>query len=584
MSLRKAVLLLATLLLVGAVANAQVPPSIQCVANAGVPPLIRAEGLAELVGDLVLNCNGGTPTAPGQPVPKVTIRVFLNTNVTSHIMKVDGAINWSEAVLAIDDPAPANQNVCGPNDSEWDSATKTCNLTGVGGSGIPYSSGTVPNVYQGRYISPNILEWVGVPIDPPGTFGTRVIRITNVRVNANQLGVSGSLIPTQVVMYISTNPFQLLPVNNPQQVVAWVQQGLDFEATSMNFFVCEAEGSDSGCGDVEAKFKERFATAFKVKEDDENAGNQDGYTGQPVFGFAYNTESGWYNPASSVQNDLQDNVTGVVGWASQGTRLRLVFSNVPSGVDIYVRQIQCEGLAAQLVGTTGDGWTKVTISGGAGEAIWEVTGHAPYSSDIVGIGIDIRYSAGGPALGTAMVTGSYAPLSSWTTARTDNLQPRFVDMGIAPVKLFSIVACSTTLLYPFVTNQAGFDTGLVIANTSKDPFGTPTQQGACTLYYYGFTTGGGPAPAPVTTPVIPAGQQAVWTLSSGGAVMPSGGAIPAAPGFQGYIIARCDFQYAHGYAFISDLGAQKLAQGYLALVMSKPSLWRSGDYSEAFDQ
>jgi hypothetical protein len=36
------------------------------------------------------------------------------------------------------------------------------------------------------------------------------------------------------------------------------------------------------------------------------------------------------------------------------------------------------------------------------------------------------------------------------------------------------------------------------------------------------------------------------------------------------MIAVCNFQYAHGFAFISDLGAQKLAMGYLALVIPDP--------------
>ncbi|MCP5120420.1 MAG: hypothetical protein GY953_57230, partial [bacterium] len=123
---------------------------------------------------------------------------------------------------------------------------------------------------------------------------------------------------------------------------------------------------------------------------------------------------------------------------------------------------------------------------------------------------------------------------------------------------------------------------MVISNTSLDPFGTATQEGACTIHYYGFTTGGGPAPSPVTTPTIPAGEHAIWTLSSGGTVQISGGTIAAVPGFQGYVIATCEFQMAHGYAFISDIGASRLAQGYLALVMDEQfALFpRTGSQSE----
>jgi hypothetical protein len=37
------------------------------------------------------------------------------------------------------------------------------------------------------------------------------------------------------------------------------------------------------------------------------------------------------------------------------------------------------------------------------------------------------------------------------------------------------------------------------------------------------------------------------------------------------MIAVCRFQYAHGFAFVSDLGARNLAMGYLALVIPDPT-------------
>ena len=42
-------------------------------------------------------------------------------------------------------------------------------------------------------------------------------------------------------------------------------------------------------------------------------------------------------------------------------------------------------------------------------------------------------------------------------------------------------------------------------------------------------------------------------------------------GFTGYMIARCNFQWAHGFAFISDIGARNLAMGYLPLVINNGS-------------
>ena len=164
-------------------------------------------------------------------------------------------------------------------------------------------------------------------------------------------------------------------------------------------------------------------------------------------------------------------------------------------------------------------------------------------------------------------------------ASTIDQQPRFIDDS-TDIDFLTINSCATNLLWPYVTNQAGFDSGLVISNTSMDPFNTTTQEGVCEIYYYGNSNGGDP-PSMDTTPVVGAGGYAIWTLSSGGGVKLWGeglgtGVIAAAPGFEGYVIAHCMFQYAHGYGFISDLGAQKLSQGYLALILDQ-SIWGCND-------
>ena len=62
---------------------------------------MRAEGLTEKTGDIVLICGGGTPTAAGDPLPQGNITVFLNTAVTSRLMDATGA---SEAILMVDEP------------------------------------------------------------------------------------------------------------------------------------------------------------------------------------------------------------------------------------------------------------------------------------------------------------------------------------------------------------------------------------------------------------------------------------------------------------------------------------------------
>ena len=117
--------------------------------------------------------------------------------------------------------------------------------------------------------------------------------------------------------------------------------------------------------------------------------------------------------------------------------------------------------------------------------------------------------------------------------------PRFASGPTNDV--ITIEDCTTTLLFPFVTNQMGFNTGLAITNASEG-------SGSCTIDYSGPD-----APDDMMTPGDLAGEeQWVGLLST------------MAPEFQGYITASCEFRDAHGYAFISGPG-DNLAQGYLAV-------------------
>ncbi len=122
----------------------------------------------------------------------------------------------------------------------------------------------------------------------------------------------------------------------------------------------------------------------------------------------------------------------------------------------------------------------------------------------------------------------------------------------------------TRLLFPFVSNQGGFDTGIAIANTTADPFGTTEMEGTCTIHYFGATSGGGPLP-PQTTAVIPAGGMVTFVISGGGVP----GSAHSAAGFQGYIIAVCDFPLAHGFYMVSDLVLKTATSGQALVLSSK---------------
>lgn len=644
-------------------ANAQVlatNQALQCVANAGVPPLVRAEGLAELVGDVTLNCQGGIPTQVNAQVPATNIRVFLNTNITSRII---GGSNFSEALLMIDEPHSTTNPtipllICGAATApEVVNSPGVCAMTGTGnGLAVYNGSANRPNVFQGRQVLANAVEWAGVPVDPPGTQTTRIIRMTNIRANANQLGVSSTLVPTQITMFISITGATSVPINNPTQTVAFIQVGLASSVRGPgNFLQCISQnpdlaagnstspspnsvtGSSSALGNQGYQFVvravENFPSAFKkLNAAQVNPAAVDypaGFWNQNVPGAIYNTEDGFVNTASAFGRGYTDPspnppgqlVSGspvgatptfptsiaitssssrnpsLAGAANHGTRLIYQFSGVPNGVQLWipVTLTVTSNLTSGATGTArltntdsngaggfspvsgnGSGLTQVSVFNGAGIAVYEVLFADPFTQERIDLPVAVAYVANPsnnlPTPGVQSgVTVSFAPLSTVGTASDTAPIPRFVPSP-GPRNTFIVQKCNCNMLFPFVSNQIGFDTGIAISNTSLDTgtgLGATPQQGVVTLNYYCGQTGCTSPPAQTTNAPLPAGQQLTFTLSGGG-----GYGIAATPGFQGYIIAQAQFQWCHAFAYISAQGAlptsNGASMGYLGLIMDKP--------------
>ena len=303
-------------------------------------------------------------------------------------------------------------------------------------------------------------------------------------------------------------------------------------------------------------------------------------------------ENGYPAPGSGADTAAGDGLA-INGGATQSTHLFVQFFNIPEGVRVGVEEdidcdpatnleleaVECDvnGDACGSVSAISDaddlldGFVEVDIDGGAGFIGYEVTDDRTILSESCDIDVKVVWEPDTendlPAPGTGQVSVSFAPLSTvGTSAEDDEPTPRFLDgTGSDPENIVNVVKCSSTILFPYVTNQAGFDTGLVVANTSEDWLGTQPQDGICEIHYHGETTGGGAAPVTDPTSIINAGEQLIWLLSSGNAAQD----VDPASEFQGYVIVVCDFQYGHGYAFITDgFGSvPTLAQGYLALLL-----------------
>lgn len=656
-------------------ANAQVlatNQALQCVANAGVPPLVRAEGLAELVGDVTLNCQGGIPTQAGAIVPATNIRVFLNTNITSRILATSG--NFSEALLMIDEPHSTTNpavplRLCGDtNTNEVATNPGVCTLYGTG-NGLGVYSGSNPdpspstrnrpNVFQARQVLANAVEWAGVPVDPPGTQTTRIIRMTNIRANANQLGVSSTLVPTQITMFISITGATSVPINNPTQTVAFIQVGLQSSVRGPgNFLQCVGQNESLAAGSSSApspnsytggsstlgnqgfqfivRATENFPSAYKKLNVAQTVSTAttypDTFWNQNVPGAIYNTEDAFVNTGSAFGRAYIDPspnpplqlVTGggsvgatptfpdvrgmrAAGAANHGTRLIYQFSGVPNGVQLWIPAVlnvtsvltSLNTGTARLTNTdsngagpfspvtgNGSGYSQVSVFNGAGIAVYEVLFADAFTQERIDLPVAVAYVANpGNNLPTpgvqSGVTVSFAPLSTVGTASDSAPIPRFVPSP-GPRNTFIVQKCNCNMLFPFVSNQIGFDTGIAIANTSLDTgsgLGAVPQQGVVTLNYYCGQTGCTSPPAQTTNAPLPAGQQLTFTLSGGG-----GYGIAATPGFQGYIIAQAQFQWCHAFAYISAQGAlptsNGASMGYLALIMDYPAYRPGVTYNE----
>jgi hypothetical protein len=479
-----------------------------------------------------------------------------------------------------------------------------------------FSTAAAPayNVYQG-VVNGNSVTFFGVPVLPPTTIGSRVYRITNVRVNANQVsGGSASGGTTPVQAFITVSGSAALPISNSQPIVGYIQNGLSASVGGAKTYQqCSSQPGQSSQSAVSAgivKFTENFGTAFKTRvfaQTNSNYAGQAGVLPQAPAPLNQDTPGGIYNSESNFVYSGAYGANGyTAGLADFGTRLKATFNNIPPGVRVFVQTQNTGANAAALAnpgGSAGNatvpgytglaylvsaetlsdgsgtgilpsvtatdnagglGIAEVSISGGTGTAVWEVVNTNPNTIETFAFPIYIRYTAAAatntPLPGTSTVTVSFAPTATSGAASSNLPIPRFSSGNAGSGSIFTINTCRTILLYPYITNQGGFDTGLTVANTSQDPmgWGTAAQNGICTFTFYGGTTAAPTTPPhTVSTPNIAAGT--VWADTLSDPLM--------APAFQGYAFAVCNFQFAHGFAFISDVGARNLAMGYLALVI-----------------
>lgn len=144
-----------------------------------VPVPVRAEGLTERTGDIILGCSGGTPGS----VVSANLTLFLNVSITNRLMTG----NNNDILLTVD---------TGP--------------------------GPVPANVQAQQFAPMAVAFNGLSFTVPPS-GKVTLRISNVRGAANQFGLPGQ---QPIIANLSFSNSAGLAVGNPQFIVGFTQRGL----------------------------------------------------------------------------------------------------------------------------------------------------------------------------------------------------------------------------------------------------------------------------------------------------------------------------------------------------------------------
>jgi hypothetical protein len=408
-----------------------------------------------------------------------------------------------------------------PITSRTDEAIVTVN------GGAPYY-GTV--VSLGGSVANNDVRFTGVTIPA----GNPVISISGIRADVNPAYVplnSGGFGQVLAVISVSNG---VLPISqlNGGFFVGIVLPGLGNVTVTGPILNACAGSINLGAGvNFTVSVPELFPTVFKIQGPN---GNSDSETG-PTPGA------------------LQ---------ANSATQLAVSMSSLPSGVTFYLPETITSNGPGTAVLVTGPASITPLTSGIAlddsGTLYVAVTAGTDYYYNVIATNPSVSEAFSIPIWNTgATFTSGFTPSITVNLAPIASISPTTVPrfLGAAPaVGLgFTTTGCQTSLLFPFLTNQAGFDTGFSIDASGTDPFGTSIAGGTCTMNLYGSNP---PATAPVLT--VPTSGEGHATISA------------VAPNFQGYGIAVCDFTYAHGYAFLSDGfmgGGRGLSEGYVALVI-----------------
>jgi uncharacterized protein (TIGR03437 family) len=357
--------------------------------DAAVNPALRAEGVAEAVGDILVSCIGGSPGAAFN----VNLAIFLNVGVTNRL-STTGATDVSLAVDLGAGPAPA----------------------------------AVPGVPQGS----NGVSFNGVAVTIPASRGFS-FRISNLRGNISQLGsgfqapVVASISLTGLPLVSSLNPVSV-GIPAPGLLASYASAGIRCTGSALPSTIGFSSLFTFGTRFASTRVTEGFATAFETKVRTADTGIRilARYNGFPAGARIF-------VPAVVAGSDaLQPTAAGDLG----GTPSAGAYAPGGSLLLAYVNGTDANGAGGTVAYTPGaagsgivafDALSEVRLTSGSGVAVYEVVDANPNVTESA----QFPTFLGLPAItdGSTPVASeqvSFAPVTSVFTSTTTDPIPRFL--------------------------------------------------------------------------------------------------------------------------------------------------------------
>jgi uncharacterized protein (TIGR03437 family) len=379
------------ILAVGSLYSQTLPVSGRCAVSS-VPSQVRAEGLTERMGDILLQCSGSNPGA----VLSGNLSIFLPVSITNRVDSSSSSLTH-DAILSVD-----------------------------------FGSGFVPTGIAGQ-IANQIIAFNGLSFTVPSS-GKLSIKISNLRAAIHESGVVQPH-PIQAQLVFSSTSSILIDQSQP--VVAYAQTGL-FATLYENGIACTGSPLPStvnlpnlfatGTAFASTRITEGFGGAFQPR----SAGDDNGTRFLIRYsGFPANTHL--YLPDAVAGSDaLTPTAAGDLGYRQQ------IGQYVPGSNTLVLARVQgadatgTGGSPVPLPGNGGSGpvtlssASEVPLTGGSGYAVYEVIDASPTQLETAQFPTFIGISnTTAPAVAQESIT--FAPVSTVVTASPTAPIQRFAD-------------------------------------------------------------------------------------------------------------------------------------------------------------